>query len=172
VRGRSVSELDVARESDQVDRTLKRVKLHGEDLLLRLEKYREYLENTRQSQTKGGSKGMQNANSSKGKNPKKADGKPKVAKMSHDKLVKSGVIHESRVPELGRKKATIQFTVNQAGEVDVTAFFQGVAVDSYQFSLDGLLERQYANEKLLHLEFVTLNLNMLIHLVKTQLLAK
>lgn len=156
----------LAADRIRIQRTLERVCSHHEYLEAQLDSYNQYLQNVRMQQTVGPKDAKRLKNRTK-KGVEMDGGVRKIApyKVAHDRLCKDGIIAESRVPEARRKKTMIAFSSDEAGTVDVEAFYHGFAVDRYTFELDDLLARQEADERILVLEYVTLDLNLTIQLL-------
>jgi len=92
--------------------------------------------------------------------------KDKPVKFSYSKLAKAGVIVDSEVPVISRKKTYFNISFSSGGGTfDIVAKIAGVSVDKIQLSLDDLLERHANNITRLELDQVTLDVNMTIHLL-------
>jgi len=86
-------------------------------------------------------------------------------KFSYKDLVKKGVILDSEVPPLSRKKTTFLISSESPGVFDIVAKIAGISVEKMQLEFDDLLERHYNNVTRMELDQVTLDVNMTIHLI-------
>jgi len=103
----------------------------------------------------------------KGKKSKKG-GEPSTIgpfKFSYKELEKKGVIVDSEVPQMSRKKTSFQITSTEPGIYEIVAKFAGVNIEKMELDFDDLLEKHYNNIHQLELEQVTLDVNMTIHLI-------
>jgi len=129
-------------------------------LLSQLDVYKEYLKNVRDKAY--GSKIT-----------KKPGGKVKAAnsratgpfKFSYQQLEKDGIILSSEVPEERRTGVYFQFESTLPGVFDVSLSFKGRTKPICELELDDLLERQHNNDLELDLEYMKLNVNLLIYLL-------
>jgi len=80
-------------------------------------------------------------------------------------LAKKGVIIDSEVPAISRKKTNFYISSEAVGVFDIVAKIGGVPVEKMTLELDDLLERNYNNITRLELDQVTLDVNMTIHLI-------
>lgn len=151
------------------------IREHNSFLQQQLEVYKEYLENVRQ-----------NCSSSKPaakKEPKAAKKKPAASsssgpparklgpfKFSHNLLEKDGIIIESDVPMERRSSITFSFTSPQPGSFEVEVMYKGRHITDLKLELDDLLERQHNNQLDLELDFLRLNVNLLIYLLNKHFL--
>jgi len=78
---------------------------------------------------------------------------------------KKGVIIDSEVPKISRKKTNFYISSEEVGKFDIVAKIGGVPVEKMTLELDDLLEKNYNNIVRLELEQVTLDFNMTIHLI-------
>jgi Ras GTPase-activating-like protein IQGAP2/3 len=97
----------------------------------------------------------------KGENPNKIG----PFKFSYNALQKKGVIIDSEVPAISRKKTNFFISSEAVGVFDIVAKIGGVPVEKMTLELDDLLERNYNNIARLELDQVTLDVNMTIHLI-------
>lgn len=97
-------------------------------------------------------------------------GSTKPVKFSYSKLSKKGVIIDSEVPAISRRKCNFIIGTNNTGSFDIEAKIAGISVDRLQLSLDDLLDRHANNITRLELDQVTLDVNMTIHLLNENFL--
>jgi len=109
---------------------------------------------------------------------KKKRGKKKIEgykippiKFTYKELSKKGVIVDSEVPHLSRKKTTFIISSDTPGIFNVVAKIAGLTVDNMVLDLDDLLEKHANNIYQLELEQVTLDVNMTIHLINKSFLS-
>ena len=88
-------------------------------------------------------------------------------KFSYKELEKRGVIVDSEVPSLSRKKTTFSISSDPAvpGVFEVTAKIAGIDVEKMEIDFDDLLEKHYNNIHQVELDQVTMDVNMTIHLI-------
>merc|ERR1712188_158579 len=88
-------------------------------------------------------------------------------KFSYKELEKRGVIVDSEVPSLSRKKTTFSISSAPAvpGVFEVTAKIAGIDVEKMEIDFDDLLEKHYNNIHQVELDQVTMDVNMTIHLI-------
>ena len=158
---RASFEESLAKDRAKIERTLERVRSHHQFLLSQLESYNQYLQNVRSQPSDAAGK----SKSKKKKKKDKAGATVGPFKVSHDKLLKDGVIAESFVPDARRKKTVLVFSSDEPGVIVCAAYFHGFPVDRYQFELEDLLERQENDERVIRLEYVVLDLNIFLHTI-------
>jgi len=86
-------------------------------------------------------------------------------KFSYTALQKKGVIVDSEVPPVARKKTYFYISSEAVGQFDIVAKIGISEVGTVSVELDDLLEKNYNNITRLELENVTLDVNMTIHLI-------
>eukprot|EP01094_Clydonella_sp_ATCC50884_P007638 TRINITY_DN1685_c0_g1_i1.p1 TRINITY_DN1685_c0_g1~~TRINITY_DN1685_c0_g1_i1.p1 ORF type:complete len:877 (+),score=470.13 TRINITY_DN1685_c0_g1_i1:156-2786(+) len=86
-------------------------------------------------------------------------------KFSYKELEKRGVIVDSDVPSLSRKKTNFSISSEAPGVFQVTAKIAGVEVEKMELDFDDLLEKHYNNIHQVELDQVTMDVNMTIHLI-------
>ncbi|PRP82379.1 Ras GTPase-activating protein [Planoprotostelium fungivorum] len=131
---------------------------HHKFLTQQYDTYKQYLNNVRENTT-GPSKSTKSASS---KSDKK---KTAVVKFSHVKLQQDGVIIESEVPEERRNNIFFQFQSLGQGNFTVTVLYKSRAISEMSMVLDDLLEKQHNNHFELEIEFIKLNVNLLVFLI-------
>lgn len=131
---------------------------HHELLQDRLDMYGQVLQMTRQKLA---------SSKKKSKNNKK-----KKKKFTHKQLVEMGVIVHSNVPGAAQGSVSFNFFPNDdaEGSFTITATVRSVEADTCNIFLDDLLEQQERNLPTLDIDQVTLNVNMLIHLLNKNFL--
>jgi len=146
------------KEIKRLTQTLKNLRKHQKYLNEQIQQYNNYLQDCRlkhyQPKTKKKSK-------SKGDNPNKIG----PFKFSYGALQKKGVIIDSDVPALSRKKTVFYISSEEVGVFDIVAKIAGLPVEKMTLELDDLLERNYNNISRLELDQVTLDVNFTIHLI-------
>jgi len=93
-------------------------------------------------------------------------------KFSYKELSKRGVIRDSEVPQISRKKTQFLISSEEVGVFDVTAKIAGISVEKMRLELDDLLEKQHTGVEHLELDQVTLDVNMTIFLINKFFLGK
>jgi len=93
-------------------------------------------------------------------------------KFSYKDLAKRGVIKDSEVPQISRKKTQFLISSEEPGVFDITAKIAGINVEKMKIELDDLLEKQHSGVEYLELEQVTLDCNMTIFLINKFFLGK
>jgi len=145
-------------EIKRLKQTLKNLQKHQKFLKDQIKEYEDYLAEVRLKQYQPKKK----------KKSKPSDGNPsKIGpfKFSYSELAKKGVIIDSEVPATARKKTNFLISSETVGVFDIEARIAGVKVETITLELDDLLERNYNNITRLELDQVTLDVNMMIHLV-------
>jgi len=148
------------KEIDRLTATLASLRKHQAYVNDQIAQYQEYLQKCREKhyQPKGGKK----------KKKKKNDKDTTIVgpyKFSYKELQKQGVIVDSEVPVMSRKKTTFSISSEEVGVFDITAKIAGINVEKMTLELDDLLERHYNGVEYLALDQVTLDVNMTIHLI-------
>ena len=155
------------KEVVRLQTTLKNLRLHQSYLEDQIKEYNSYLDDVLQSfYQQPITKGKKGAG--KGAEPAKIG----PFKFSYSELVKKGVLLDSEVPVLSRKKTTFLISSDEPGLFDISARIAGVSVEKMQLRFDDLLERHYNNSTRLELDQVTLDVNMTIHLINTLFMKK
>jgi len=144
-------------ELKRLRQTLKNLQKHQKFLRDQIKEYEDYLAEVRLKQYQPKKK----------KKSKSVEGSNKIGpfKFSYSELAKKGVIIDSEVPLTARKKTTFNISSEAVGVFDIEARIAGVKVETMTLELDDLLERNYNNITRLDLDQVTLDVNMMIHLV-------
>jgi len=148
------------KEIKRLNTTLRNLKKHQKYLNEQIQQYNGYLQDCR----------LKHYQSTKKKSKKSKSADPNSTKIgpfkfSYDALVKKGVIVDSEVDAIARKKMTFLISSEAVGQFDIVAKLGAVAVGKMTLELDDLLERNYNNITRLELEQVTLDVNMTIHLI-------
>jgi len=146
------------KEIKRLNQTLRNLRKHQKYLTDQIQQYNDYLQDCRlkhyQPKTKKKKK-------KKGENPNKIG----PFKFSYSALDKKGVIIDSEVPAISRKKTSFYISSEAVGVFDIVAKIGGVQVDKMTLELDDLLEKNYNNITQLELDQVILDVNMTIHLI-------
>jgi len=147
------------KEIKRLNQTLRNLRKHQKYLNDQIQQYNNYLQDCRlkhyQSKTKKKKK------TKEGENPNKMG----PIKFAYSSLAKQGVIIDSEVPAIMRKKCTFYISSEAVGVFDIVAKIAGKPVEKMTLELDDLLERNYNNITRLELDQVTLDVNMTIHLI-------
>ena len=166
VTNRAVIREQQKREVDRLRKTLLELRKHQAYVTEQIEQYQSYLLKAREKHyqpLKGKKKGK------KGKDDKLIVG---PFKFSYSELAKRGVIRDSEVPAISRKKTTFFIGSEEPGVFDVTAKIAGINVEKMKIELDDLLEKNHNGVELMVLPQVTLDVNMTIHLINKFFLGK
>eukprot|EP01088_Endostelium_zonatum_P021602 TRINITY_DN864_c0_g2_i1.p1 TRINITY_DN864_c0_g2~~TRINITY_DN864_c0_g2_i1.p1 ORF type:complete len:929 (-),score=306.49 TRINITY_DN864_c0_g2_i1:44-2830(-) len=158
------------REIARLRTTLEELRGHQTYVKDQIEQYQAYLVIAREQHYGGIGKGK-----NKKDKKKKGDKEKKIVgpyKFSYKELEKKGVIKDSEVPQISRKKTQFLISSEEAGVFDVTAKIAGISVQKMKIELDDLLEKQYSGAEDLALEQVTLDVNMTIFLINKFFLGK
>jgi hypothetical protein len=145
------------KEIKRLTQTLRNLRKHQKYLNDQITQYNEYLQDCRMKHYKPKKK-------KKSKDPSNPN-KIGPFKFSYTALQKKGVIIDSEVPPLSRKKAYFYISSDTVGVFEIVAKIAGMEVGTVTVELDDLLERNYNNITRLELENVTLDVNMTIHLI-------
>jgi len=146
------------REIDRLTATLASLRKHQSYVNDQIAQYQEYLQKCREKHYQPKTK----------KKKKKGDKSNTIVgpfKFSYKELQKQGVIVDSLVPVMSRKKTTFMISSEEVGVFDITAKIAGIKVEKMTLELDDLLERHYNGVEYLALEQVTLDVNMTIHMI-------
>jgi len=152
------------KEIERLTNTLNNLRKHQAYVNDQIAQYQEYLQKCRE----------RHYQPKKKKAKKRSDGKTIVGpfKFTYKELNKKGVIVDSEVPQLSRKKTQFLISSEEVGVFDIVAKIAGVSVEKMTLELDDLLERHYNGVEFLELEQVTLDVNMTIHLINKFFLGK
>jgi len=155
-----VANRQAVRELQQKERTrlflaLKEIRKYGDYLNDQIAQYHEYLK------TVLGHYG-----------PRDSSKRSKPIKFAYKELSKKGVIVSSEVPKIGQKNTAFFLSSDTPGVFEIEAKMAGKTVDTIQLELDELLERSHSNNPVLKLEYVTLDVNMTLHLLHKYFLSK
>lgn len=156
------------KEIERLTQTLTNLRKHQAYVKEQISQYQEYLQQCREQHYRPTS-----AKIKTGKKSKKSD--KSIAgpfKFSYKDLSKQGVIVDSDVPQLSRKKTQFLISSEEVGIFDIVAKIAGISVEKMTLELDDLLERHYNGVEYLELEQVTLDVNMTIHLINKFFLGK
>eukprot|EP01132_Coremiostelium_polycephalum_P009313 gene9313-11415_t len=149
------------KEKQRLTTSLNNLRKHQKYLNEQIAQYNQYLQDCRL-------KHYQN----KSKKKKKGDGaKVGPFKFSFSELSKKGVIVESEVPPMTRKKIKFVISSDTVGVFDVSAKMAGIDVQTMRLELDYLLELNSVGTTTLELEQITLDVNMTIHLLNKLFMA-
>jgi Ras GTPase-activating-like protein IQGAP2/3 len=148
------------KEIKRLNQTLRSLRKHQKYITDQIQQYRDYLEDARL-------KHYQTHQKKKKKKVKEGENPNKMGpfKFSYSALAKKGVILDSEVPTVSRKKTTFEISSETVGVFDIVAKIASVPVEKMTLELDDLLERNYNNINSLELDQVTLDVNMTIHLL-------
>lgn len=139
------------------------VRQHQAFLQGQYEAYQEYLLNAREKSQPQ----VPDKKASK-KNNKKDHGKAKTVgpfKYSYSDLERMGIIKESEVPKDRRSHISFNFGSSSPGLYTVTVTWRGKKISSLTLELSDLLERQQENKIDFPTDFLTLDVNLLLHLL-------
>jgi Ras GTPase-activating-like protein IQGAP2/3 len=162
----------VARRLRVVKQALKTTQTHHKYLSQRLELYKMYLENAR----KGGA--QQAPASLKAQDSFSDKRRPREQKFTHTELEEKGVIVrvDQSVPASILKQAYYFFRMPSAGRFEITmhvkkGFEVALIKKPIVLLLDDLLKMQEKNETRLELDYIVLNVNLLVHLFNSKFLS-
>jgi len=147
-----------SKEIKRLENTLNNLKKHQKYLNEQIADYNDYLQACR----------LKHYQPKKPKKSKKNSENPNQIgpfKFSYSALQKKGVIIDSEVPAISRKKCYFYISSDAVGVFEINAKIAGVTVESITLELDDLLEKNYNNITNYELEQVTLDVNMMIHLL-------
>eukprot|EP01087_Luapelamoeba_hula_P002864 TRINITY_DN1266_c0_g1_i2.p1 TRINITY_DN1266_c0_g1~~TRINITY_DN1266_c0_g1_i2.p1 ORF type:complete len:921 (+),score=243.14 TRINITY_DN1266_c0_g1_i2:199-2961(+) len=147
------------KEIDRLTVTLMNLRKHQSFVNDQIAQYQEYLKQCRERHYQSAakpSKKSKKGSDSKGVGP---------FKFTYKELAKQGVIVDSEVPAMSRKRTHFIISSEEVGMFDITAKIAGISVEKMNLELDDLLERHYNGVEYLELEQVTLDVNMTIHLI-------
>jgi len=161
------------KEIKRLTTTRQNLKEHQDYLNSQLQQYENYLQDCRAKQAPSGK-------SKKSKKMFDKDGhlieESKAMgpfKFSHSKLTDMGVLLESEVPQIMRKKTDFLISSDQPGEYKVVCNIAGKEAGTEMIELDTLLELHENGGKRVELDNCVLDVPMTIHLLnKYFLLAK
>ena len=107
----------------------------------------------------------------KRKKNKQAIYKISPVKFTYKALVKKGVIIDSDVPQVAKKRTFFVISSQTPGIFVVEAKISGVVVEKISLDFSDLLEKHYCNITALELDNVTLDVNNTINLINSTLLS-
>jgi len=145
------------KEIKRLTQTLRNLRKHQKYLTDQIKQYNDYLQDCRLKHYQPKSK--------KKKKTKGDNTKIGPFKFSYSALAKKGVIIDSEVPSISRKKTNFYISSEAVGVFDIVAKIGGVPVEKMTLELDDLLEKNYNNITRLELDQVILDVNMTIHLI-------
>jgi len=170
VTNRAVIREQQKREILRLKTTLTELRSHQSYVKEQIEQYQAYLVTAREKHYQGFGKVK------KRKKKKDSDKEKKTVvgpfKFSYKELSKRGVIRDSEVPQISRKKTQFLISSEEVGVFDVTAKIAGISVEKMRLELDDLLEKQHTGVEHLELDQVTLDVNMTIFLINKFFLGK
>lgn len=174
VANRAVIREQQKREIERLTQTLTNLRKHQAYVKEQIAQYQEYLQQCREQHYRPTSAKLKGSKKSKKAAPQAAAGKTMAGpfKFSYKDLQKQGVIVDSEVPALSRKKTQFLISSAEVGIFDIVAKIAGISVEKMTLELDDLLERHYNGVEYLELEQVTLDVNMTIHLINKFFLGK
>jgi Ras GTPase-activating-like protein IQGAP2/3 len=149
------------KEIKRLTQTLRNLRKHQKFLTDQIQHYNNYLQDCRL-------KHYQPKTKKKKKKKTKGETNPNMIgpfKFSYSALSKKGVIIDSEVPSISRRKTDFRISSEAVGVFDIVATIAGAPVEKMTLELDDLLERNYNNITRLELDHVTLDVNMTIHLI-------
>lgn len=153
---------------ERLDSVLKNVTNHQKFLEDQYEAYKKYLQDVTSKC------GVQTSN---GKTKKKKD-KVKSGKEAgpfkfpYSQLEKDGIIKESSVPKEKKSNIAFYFSSSMPGVYKVVVKFRAVKVTDMELELADLLERQQENRLDYITEYLTFDVNLLLHLLNTHFVSK
>eukprot|EP01156_Anaeramoeba_ignava_P002043 Anaeramoba_ignava/a217389_174.p1 GENE.a217389_174~~a217389_174.p1 ORF type:complete len:791 (+),score=185.42 a217389_174:13-2385(+) len=153
----------ILKEFELLESVKENVDLHREYLRKQLDIYREYLENVRRQAYEKQRNNMRGS----------LRRKNKTIKFSHAEFQKSGVLAESDIPE--NRQQSVFFKISNTESPGVFGFglyYQNRPKALYEttINMENLLELQHNSELNLELEYLTLNVNLLIYTIKKNLM--
>jgi Ras GTPase-activating-like protein IQGAP2/3 len=144
------------KEIERLQKTLDSLRAHQKYLEDQIDQYQKYLNDCKKSFYAPTGKKASSSGASQRIGP---------FKFKYSELEKRGVIIDSEVPTLSRKRTTFSIVSEAPGSFEITAKIAGISVESMQLELEELLERHYNNITRLELDQVTLNVNMTLFLL-------
>jgi len=147
-------------ETETLGTVLNNIRDHNKFLLCQLDVYKEYLQNVREK--------AYGPKVTKKPLSKTKTAKPRATgpfKYTYQQLEKDGVIMSSEVPEERRTGVCFSFESTLPGVFDISLSYKGRTKPICELELDDLLERQHNNDLELDLDYMKLNVNMVIHLL-------
>lgn len=172
VANRAVIREQQKREIERLTQTLTSLRKHQSYVNDQISQYQEYLQKAREQHYRPTSAMLKN----KKKKGKRGEDEGKTIagpfKFSYKELAKKGVIVDSEVPPISRKKTQFSISSEEVGVFDIVAKIAGISVEKMTLELDDLLERHYNGVEYLELDQVTLDVNMTIHLINKFFLGK
>jgi len=147
------------KEIKRLNQALRNLRKHQKYLTDQIQQYNEYLQDARMKHYQ--------AHQKKKKKVKEGENPHKIGpfKFTYTVLAKKGIIIDSEVPLMLRKKTTFEISSEQVGVFDIICKIASAQVENFVLELDDLLERNYNNITRLELDQVTLDVNMTIHLL-------
>lgn len=105
--------------------------------------------------------------------PRDQSKKSKPIKFSYKELKKKGVIVASEVPKIGQRTTSFIISPEAPGVFEVEALMAGKTVaEKIHLSIDELLEESHSNTAHHKLDYVTLDVNLTLHLLNRYFLKK
>jgi len=153
------------KEIARLKNTLGNLKKHQQYLDEQIDDYNAYLKSCKEQHILIARKKMK-----KKKKKDKGDNKVGPFKFTYKELEKKGVIVDSEVPSLSRKKTNFVISSDTPGIFEIVAKIAGVNVEKMELDLDDLLDKHDQNIYQLDLDQVTLDVNMTIHLINKLIL--
>lgn len=137
VANRAVIREQQKREIERLTQTLTNLRKHQAYVKEQISQYREYLQQCREQHYRPTSSKLRGNKKSK----KEAQGKTMAGpfKFSYKDLQKQGVIVDSEVPALSRKKTQFLISSEEVGVFDIVAKIAGISVEKVRSTLSALL---------------------------------
>eukprot|EP01027_Heterolobosea_sp_BB2_P009318 GEZU01013749.1.p1 GENE.GEZU01013749.1~~GEZU01013749.1.p1 ORF type:complete len:1370 (-),score=732.55 GEZU01013749.1:189-4298(-) len=163
-RNRNEQRARQKKELERLQQSLKELQQHYTFLKDQNSNYSQYLSNARDQSL--------SVKVKPGKKAKAASAAQKIGpyKFTYAQLEKKGVIISLDVPKSQRGKVKFAISSNTPGVFEVAAQVAGVTLKTIELELDDLLEKQYNGVDKVDFEYVSLDVNMCIH-VLNQLVA-
>lgn len=153
--------------------TRQNLRAHQDYLNTQIDEYKKYLDDCRKKQQAGTKKGKKSKKMFKDGQLVEEEKTLGPFKFSHQKLSDKGVLVESDVPSLVRKKTNFEISSQTPGEYVVVCKIAGKEAGTETLELDNLLELHENNITRIELERVVLDTALTLHLInKYFLLAK
>lgn len=159
-----------------LNKVISNIREHNLFLQQQLEVYKQYLDNVRQncsSSSPATKKNPEQKGSKKKSSSSSSSGQRKLGpiKFTHNLLEKDGIIIESEVPAERRSSINFSFTSPNPGSFEIEVLYKSRHIADMKLELDDLLERQHNNQLDLELDFLRLNVNLLIYLLNKNFLS-
>lgn len=157
VKNRNAIRAHQKKEIERLKMTLEKLRNHSLYLEDQKAQYKKYLEDCKKSLY---------SSAKPGKKQKGGSGALiGPFKFKYNDLAKRGIILDSEVPEGSRKRTSFSIVSKEPGTFEITAKIAGIKIDTMTLELDDLLEKHYNNQTRLALDQITLDVNLMIHLL-------